>query len=37
MSTLFDPEAKKKYKDEQFPTDCKKAYKLGRRLVRDRA
>ena len=33
VSTLFDPEAKKKQKEEQFPLDCKKAYKLGSRLV----
>ena len=34
MSTLFDPVAKKKHRDEQFPVDCKKAYQLGARLVR---
>ncbi len=34
VSTLFNPEAKKKHRDEQFPKDCKKAYELGARLVR---
>jgi multimeric flavodoxin WrbA len=34
VSTLFDPEEKKKRRDEQFPKDCKKAYNLGARLVR---
>lgn len=34
VSTLFDPVAKKKHRDEQFPTDCRKAYELGARLVR---
>ena len=33
-SSLFDPAAKKKHKEEQFPIDCKNAYELGRRLVR---
>lgn len=32
-SSLFDPAAKKKHKEEQFPIDCKKAYELGARLV----
>ena len=34
VSTLFNPEEKKKHRDEQFPKDCKKAYELGSRLVR---
>jgi multimeric flavodoxin WrbA len=34
VSTLFDPEEKKKHRDAQFPKDCKKAYDLGARLVR---
>jgi multimeric flavodoxin WrbA len=34
VSTLFDPEEKKKHQKEQFPKDCKKAYALGSRLVR---
>jgi hypothetical protein len=37
VSTLFDPDAKKKRRDEQFPKDCKKAYELGSRLVRKAA
>ncbi|MDD1702106.1 MAG: flavodoxin family protein [Methanoregula sp.] len=36
-SSLFDPEAKKRHKEEQFPKDCKKAYELGARLVRSMA
>ena len=32
-SSLFDPAAKKKHREEQFPLDCKKAYELGARLV----
>jgi multimeric flavodoxin WrbA len=35
VSTLFDPEEKKKHRDAQFPKDCKKAYELGARLVRN--
>jgi len=34
VSSLFDPLAKKKRRDEQFPKDCEKAYELGVRLVR---
>jgi multimeric flavodoxin WrbA len=34
VSTAFDPEEKKKHRDEQFPLDCRKAYELGARLVR---
>jgi len=30
----FDPEAKKERHREQFPLECKKAYELGARLVR---
>lgn len=37
VSTLFDPAAKKKHRDEQFPLDCEKAYELGARLVRSTA
>jgi len=33
MSTLFDPEAKKRRREEQFPKDCRKASELGARLV----
>jgi len=35
VATRFDPEAKKKRHKEQFPVDCKKAYELGARLVRE--
>ena len=34
VSTAFNPEAKKKRREEQFPIDCKKAYELGARLVK---
>ena len=34
VSTAFDPAAKKKRHDTQFPLDCQKAYELGARLVR---
>ena len=34
VSTAFDPVAKKKRHEKQFPLDCKKAYDLGARLVR---
>jgi multimeric flavodoxin WrbA len=34
VSTLFDPVAKKKRRDEQFPGNCQKAFELGARLVR---
>jgi multimeric flavodoxin WrbA len=34
VSTAFDPEEKKKRRDEQFPIDCKKACELGARLVK---
>jgi multimeric flavodoxin WrbA len=37
VSTLFDPEEKKKYREKQFPKDCTKAYALGSRLVRKAA
>jgi multimeric flavodoxin WrbA len=33
-STLFNPEEKKKRRDEHFPKDCRKAFELGGRLVR---
>jgi len=36
VSTFFDPEEKKKHQQVQFPKDCKKAYALGSRLVRDK-
>jgi multimeric flavodoxin WrbA len=36
VSTLFDPEEKKKHQKEQFPKDCKKAYGLGARLIRNK-
>lgn len=32
-STRFNPEEKKRRRDEQFPKDCEKAYELGARLV----
>ena len=35
VSTAFNHEEKKKHRDEQFPLDCKKAYELGARLVRE--
>jgi len=34
VSTLFNPEEKKKRRDEQFPIDCRNAYDLGVKLVR---
>ena len=34
VSTLFDPVAKKKRRDEQFSGNCQKAFELGARLVR---
>ena len=37
VSSLFDPEEKKKHQKEQFPKDCKKAHALGSRLVRSKA
>jgi len=36
VSTLFDPAAKQKRREKQFPKDCKKAYDLGSRLVQNR-
>ena len=33
-ATRFDPEAKKKRHEEQFPIDCRNAYELGARMVR---
>ena len=36
VSSLFDPEEKKKHQKEQFPKDCKKAYGLGARLIRNK-
>jgi len=33
-STLFNPEEKKKRRDEHFPGDCRNAFELGRRLAR---
>lgn len=35
VSTAFNPVEKKKRRDEQFPKDCRKAYELGARLVRN--
>ena len=32
-SSRFDPEAKKKRREEVFPADCKKAYEMGARLA----
>lgn len=34
VAPRFDPEAKKKRQQEQFPIDCTRAYELGARLVR---
>ena len=34
-SSMFDPEAKKKRRDEQFPEECRQAYELGKRLAGD--
>ena len=34
LSTRFDPEAKKRRRDEQFPADCNRAFDLGSRLIR---
>ena len=31
MSTLFDPETKKRHREEQFPKDCANAFGLGAR------
>jgi multimeric flavodoxin WrbA len=36
VSSLFDPEEKKKHQQVQFPKDCKKAYGLGARLIRNK-
>ena len=33
LSTSFDPEAKKKRREEVFPQDCKCAFELGARLA----
>ena len=32
-SSMFDPEAKKKHREEVFPEECKKAFELGRRMA----
>jgi multimeric flavodoxin WrbA len=37
VAPRFDPEAKKKRHEEQFPLDCRKAFELGARLVREDA
>jgi multimeric flavodoxin WrbA len=36
VATRFDPEAKKERYKKQFPLDCRKAYDLGARLVRQK-
>jgi multimeric flavodoxin WrbA len=36
VTPRFDPEAKKERHRKQFPLDCKKAYDLGARLVRQK-
>jgi multimeric flavodoxin WrbA len=36
VAPRFDPEAKKERYRKQFPLDCKKAYDLGARLVRQK-
>jgi len=33
VSTRFNPEEKKRRREEEFPKDCRKAYELGARLV----
>lgn len=33
-ASMFDVKARKKRRDEVFPEDCKKAYEMGKRLVR---
>lgn len=33
-SSVFDPEEKKRYKEEHFPEDCKKAREIGAKLAR---
>ncbi|VVB72257.1 Iron-sulfur flavoprotein [uncultured archaeon] len=33
VSSRYNPEEKKRRRDEQFPLDCRKAYELGARLV----
>jgi hypothetical protein len=35
VAPRFDPAAKMKRHKKQFPLDCKKAYELGARLVRE--
>jgi len=35
VTTRFDPEEKKKRRDEHFPEDCRKAYAFGARLVKN--
>ena len=34
-ASRFNPEEKKKRREEQFPLDCRRAYELGARLVRE--
>ncbi|GHV36661.1 hypothetical protein FACS1894187_11670 [Synergistales bacterium] len=31
---LFDPDDRAKFRDKQFPVDCKHAFEMGARLVR---
>lgn len=35
LNNMFDPELKEQSNKTQFPKDCKKAYELGQRLVRE--
>ena len=35
VSTRFDPEAKQRRRDEQFPLDCRRAYEMGAQMVRE--
>ncbi|MFA4860036.1 flavodoxin family protein [Methanoregula sp.] len=35
VATRFDPEEKKRWRDEHFPEDCRRAYALGARLVKN--
>ena len=36
VSTAFDPAEKKRRHEEEFPLDCKKAFELGARLVKEK-
>jgi multimeric flavodoxin WrbA len=36
VTDYFDPEAKRKQRDERFPNDCKKAFEMGVRFAMDK-